>query len=91
MARGLGFATILAYLVVGALGFDVFAGTSAEKYGLSYMLGGTGGYLVGYLLAALALGYAARRGWDRSVGGMAAAWWWATCSSTSPASPGSTT
>ena len=37
------------------------------------MLGGTGGYLVGYLLAALALGFAARRGWDRSVLGMAAA------------------
>ncbi len=37
------------------------------------MLGGTGGYLVGYALAAVALGFAARRGWDRSVGGMAAA------------------
>jgi biotin transport system substrate-specific component len=37
------------------------------------MLGGTGGYLVGYVLAALALGFAARRGWDRSVAGMAAA------------------
>ena len=41
--------------------------------GLAYMLGGTGGYLVGYLLATLALGFAARRGWDRSVGGMALA------------------
>jgi biotin transport system substrate-specific component len=69
----LGFATIVAYLVVGALGFDVFAGSSAEKSGLAYMTGGTGGYLVGYLLAALALGFAARRGWDRSVAGMAAA------------------
>ena len=37
------------------------------------MLGGTGGYLVGYVLATLALGFAARRGWDRSVGGMALA------------------
>ena len=35
--------------------------------------GPTGGYLVGYLLATVALGYAARRGWDRSVGGMATA------------------
>ena len=32
-----------------------------------------GGYLAGYLLAGVALGYAARRGWDRSVAGMAAA------------------
>jgi biotin transport system substrate-specific component len=69
----LGLATILGYLLIGALGFDVFAGSSPEKNGLAYMLGGTGGYLVGYVLAVLALGLAARRGWDRSVGGMALA------------------
>ena len=69
----LGLTTILGYMIVGALGFDVFAGSSAEKFGLTYMMGGTGGYLVGYVLATLALGYAATRGWDRTVGGMAAA------------------
>jgi biotin transport system substrate-specific component len=69
----LGLATILGYLLVGALGFDVFASSSPEKNGIAYMLGGTGGYLVGYVLATLALGFAARRGWDRSVGGMAVA------------------
>lgn len=63
----LGLATILGYMIIGALGFDVFAGSSAEAYGLSYMMGGTGGYLVGYVLATLALGWAARAGWDRSV------------------------
>lgn len=69
----LGLTTILGYMIVGALGFDVFAGTSAETYGLSYMMGGTGGYLVGYVMATLALGVLARAGWDRSVGKMAAA------------------
>ncbi len=69
----LGLLTIVGYLVIGALGFDVFAGSSAEKAGLVYMMGGTGGYLVGYALAALALGYAARLGWDRSVLKMAVA------------------
>ncbi len=69
----LGLATIVGYLLVGALGFDVFAGSSAEKYGITYMMGGTGGYLVGYVLATLALGYAARQGWDRSVAKMAGA------------------
>lgn len=69
----LGLATILGYLAVGALGFDVFANSSAESFGLAYMMGGTGGYLVGYVLATLALGIAARRGWDRSVSGMALA------------------
>ncbi len=69
----LGLVTVLGYMLVGALGFDVFAGSSAEKAGLAYMMGGTGGYLVGYVLATLALGWAARAGWDRSVLRMGAA------------------
>ena len=69
----LGALTILAYMLVGALGFDVFAGSSAEAYGLTYMMGGTGGYLVGYVLATFALGALARRGWDRTFLWMALA------------------
>ncbi|MGB5558449.1 MAG: biotin transporter BioY [Paracoccaceae bacterium] len=63
----LGLATILGYMIIGALGFDVFAGSTAELNGVSYMMGSTGGYLFGYVLATLALGLLARRGWDRSV------------------------
>ena len=69
----LGLTTILGYMIVGALGFDVFASSSAEAFGLTYMMGGTGGYLVGYVLATLALGLLARRGWDKSFVWMAAA------------------
>jgi biotin transport system substrate-specific component len=69
----LGLATIVAYMAIGALGYDVFAGSSAEKFGLSYMMGGTGGYLLGYVLATLAVGALAARGWDRSPVKMAAA------------------
>lgn len=69
----LGLATILGYLGVGALGFDVFVGSSAELAGLRYMTGATGGYLLGYVLAVAALGFAARAGWDRSMGRMALA------------------
>ena len=69
----LGLVTIIGYMIIGALGFDVFAGSSAEKFGLEYMMGGTGGYLVGYVLAVLALGVLARAGWDRSVAKMAGA------------------
>ena len=69
----LGFATILGYMIIGAFGFDVFANSSAQSAGLTYMMGGTGGYLVGYVLATLALGFAARAGWDRSVLKMALA------------------
>ncbi len=69
----LGLATILGYMIIGALGFDVFQSSTADLNGVAYMMGSTGGYLVGYVLATLALGWAARRGWDRSVVGMAAA------------------
>lgn len=66
----LGLTTILGYMLIGALGFDVFASSSAEVNGLTYMMGGSGGYLAGYVLAVLYLGWAARRGLDRSVEGM---------------------
>ncbi len=69
----LGLATILGYMLVGALGFDIFQSSTAELNGIAYMMGGTGGYLVGYVLAIMLLGAAARRGWDRSAGRMAAA------------------
>jgi biotin transport system substrate-specific component len=69
----LGLVTIGGYMLLGALGADVFAGSSAEKSGLAYMMGSTGGYLVGYVLATVLLGALARRGWDRNVGWMALA------------------
>jgi biotin transport system substrate-specific component len=69
----LGLTTILGYMIVGALGFDVFQSSSAELNGWTYMQGSTGGYLFGFVLATLALGWAARRGWDRSVWRMALA------------------
>ena len=69
----LGLVTILGYMIIGALGFDVFAGSSAQAYGLTYMMGGTGGYLLGYVMATVALGWFAQAGWDRSAGKMALA------------------
>ncbi len=69
----LGLGTILAYLVVGALGFNVFTSSSAENYGLAYMMGPTGGYLAGFAVAAAVMGWLAQRGWDRSMLSMAGA------------------
>lgn len=69
----LGVVTILAYLALGAVGADVFTGSSAEVNGLAYMLGTTGGYLFGFVIAAAAIGALARRGWDRSILTMALA------------------
>jgi biotin transport system substrate-specific component len=59
---------MLAYLAVGAVGFDVFTNSSADKNGLGYMMGTTGGYLAGFVAAAAFMGVMARRGWDRSIG-----------------------
>ena len=69
MAYGwrLGAATVLLYLAEGALGLPVFAGTPEKGIGLAYMLGGTGGYLIGFVLAAAVCGWLAERGWDRGV------------------------
>lgn len=73
MAYGwrLGGATMLLYMAEGAAGLPVFAGTPEKGIGLVYMLGGTGGYLVGFVLAAMATGWLAEKGLDRSVMGTA--------------------
>ncbi len=60
-------ATVALYLVEGALGLPVFAGTPEKGIGLAYMMGPTGGFLVGFLVAAAFVGFCAERGWDRSV------------------------
>jgi len=69
MAYGwrLAFATLLLYLAEGTLGLAVFAGTPEKGIGVAYMLGPTGGYLLGFLLAATLCGWLAERGWDRNV------------------------
>ena len=64
MAYGskLGTATLFSYLFAGFIGAPVFAGGA----GFAYMAGPTGGYLAGFLLAAVVLGALADRGWTRN-------------------------
>ena len=69
----MGVATVLAYLAQGAMGLPVFAGTPEKGLGLLYMAGPTGGYLVGFALAAATTGWLAERGLDRSMIGTAIA------------------
>ena len=69
----LGLATVLGYLALGAAGYPVFAGTPEKGIGWLYMLGPTGGYLLGFALAAFVIGRLAERGWDRHFGTMALA------------------
>lgn len=56
----LALATMLAYLAAGAVGLPVFAGTPERGIGIAYMMGPTGGYLAGYLVAAGLVGALAR-------------------------------
>lgn len=50
---------MLLYLAAGAIGLPVFAG---GKSGLAHLVGPTGGYLFGYLLAAMIAGLGPRLG-----------------------------
>lgn len=63
----LGLATVALYLLEGAAGLPVFSGTPERGLGLAYMMGPTGGYLVGYLAAVAIVGWFAERGFDRSA------------------------
>ena len=60
----LGGITLAAYLFEGALGLPVFAGGAA---GAAVLMGPTAGYLFGFLLVAIAMGYLAERGMGRTV------------------------
>jgi len=70
-----GFSATAIYLLIGAVGLPVFA---FERSGLEtfvsfeagrVVFGATGGYLVGFLVASVAVGALAQRGWDRRLGG----------------------
>lgn len=67
MGSRLGLATVALYLFEGAIGLPVFSGTPEKGIGLAYMMGPTGGYLLGYLPAAFIAGWLSERGWDRNV------------------------
>ncbi|MEL6435815.1 MAG: biotin transporter BioY [Pseudomonadota bacterium] len=59
----LGAATVALYLAQGAVGLPVFTGGA----GLAYMMGPTGGFLAGFLVAAIIIGYAVDRGWGANA------------------------
>ena len=54
----IGVATVALYLIEGAMGLPVFA----TGGGLAYLAGPTGGFLLGFLVMAAIIGYAADRG-----------------------------
>lgn len=60
----LGAAALALYAIEGAAGLPVFAPTPDGYPGI---MGPTGGYIVGFILAAALVGWFAQKGWDRSI------------------------
>jgi biotin transport system substrate-specific component len=61
-----GMLATLLYLAIGALGLPVFA---EGKHGVEWLVGATGGYLVGFVVATAIVGRLAELGWDRNLVG----------------------
>jgi biotin transport system substrate-specific component len=55
--------TVASYIVGGAVGIPIFAGGAC---GWKHLLGPTGGYLVGFFFATLAVGWLAGVGWSKN-------------------------
>ena len=60
----LGGVTVAAYLMQGLIGLPVFAGGA---FGVATLLGPTGGYLGGFLIATVVVGVLAERGMGRGI------------------------
>ena len=61
----LGSLAVVAYLLEGVLGLPVFAGFKSFWTGGAF--GATSGYLLGFMLAALVLGWFADKGWTKNI------------------------
>ncbi len=59
-----GAASLACYLALGLFGLPFFAGGA---HGLNILIGATGGYLIGFVIAAYVIGLLAERGLERSV------------------------
>ncbi len=55
--------SLLSYLLIGFLGMPVFVGGT---FGLARLAGPTGGYLIGFVFAAVIVGHLTEKGWDRN-------------------------
>jgi biotin transport system substrate-specific component len=61
-----GFAAVALYVLLGLVGLPFFA---EHKGGSAVILGATGGYLIGFIVAGAIVGRLAELGWDRHIGG----------------------
>lgn len=59
-----GLAATLLYLALGVIGLPIFA---RGDHGLTVLLGASGGYLIGFVIASGLVGRLAELGWDRNI------------------------
>lgn len=59
-----GFAAVALYVLLGIVGLPFFA---EGKGGLAVLVGGRGGYLIGFAIAGAVVGRLAELGWDRQI------------------------
>jgi len=64
LGRKLGTLSVIIYIIEGITGLPVFAGGS---FGFLYLLGPTGGYILGFIPAIYLVGYLAEKGWMNNV------------------------
>ena len=63
MGGGVALTAMLSYLGLAVLGAPVLAGGG----GVAYVLGPTGGFLLGFVIATAVIAHLAHRGWDKSL------------------------
>jgi biotin transport system substrate-specific component len=65
-----GLASVALYVLAGLAGAPVY---QDQNHGVEYFLGPTGGYLIGFVVAAGLIGWLAERRWDRRLSSAVAA------------------
>ena len=60
----IGLAAIFLYIFEGILGLPVFSGTPEKGIGISYFIGPTMGYLIGFLISVFISGYFKFSAWS---------------------------
>jgi len=63
LKRKMGTIAIFVYVLLGAIGFPIFADGQS---GWDVLIGGSGGFLVGFIVAAYVIGYLGEKNWPLS-------------------------